>query len=351
MSPDPSPASAGSFDDGIADQAAAWLSRRDRGMSAAEKRKFERWLAVPRHAAEFARLELTWRDLDQIKANVGLAEMARRLDEVTCFNRAHRLQPYWAAALAAAAAAILIGIWLRPRPSPVPAAAPAPALAYHVVPRAAHALTLPDGSTVELRGESVVSADFTPETRHLTLVRGEAHFHVTKNPARPFIVSVGGVAVRAVGTAFDIQLSPAEVQIIVTEGKVTVEDLSGPKAPPAVPLLVAGQRAVISEDGAPGSSPKVLVAAITPAQTEQVLAWQNTWLVFDRTPLEQAIAAFNAQSSQRIVLGDAALADRRLGGMFRADDVDSFVRLLEQGVDVRSERRGEHEIVLLPMRQ
>jgi transmembrane sensor len=351
MSPDTSPDGAGSFDDGIAGEAAAWLARWDRGMSVAEKREFEHWLAMPRHAAEFARLEQTWYDLDQIKANAGLAAMGRRLDDATCFNRAHRLRPYWAAALAAAAAAILIGIWLRPRPSLVPAGAPpAAALAYRVVPSAAHALTLPDGSTVELRGESVVSTDFTPETRRLTLVRGEAHFHVTKNPARPFIVSVGGVAVRAVGTAFDIQFSSDQVQVIVTEGKVTVEDLSGPKAPPAVPLLVAGQRAVISEDGPPGSRPKVLVAAITPAQTDQVLAWRSTWLVFDRTPLDQAVAAFNAQSSQRIVLGDAALADRRLGGMFRADDVDSFVRLLEQGVDVRSERRGEHEIVLLPVR-
>jgi ferric-dicitrate binding protein FerR (iron transport regulator) len=34
--------------------------------------------------------------------------------------------------------------------------------------------------------------------------------------------------------------------------------------------------------------------------------------------------------------------------MFRADNMDGFVRLLEQGLDVRSERRGENEIVLLP---
>jgi transmembrane sensor len=351
MSPDAY--ASGPFEDGIADEASVWLARRDRGLSAAEKREFDQWMAVSLHAAEFDRIEQTWRDLDQVKADVGLAEMGRRLDQATCFNRSHRLMPYWAALTAAAAAAIVIGLWLRPRPAAAPSSstiAPAAPLAYRVVPSAAHTLKLPDGSTVELRGESVVTTAFTPGTRRLTLVRGEAHFHVTKNPARPFIVSVGGVAVRAVGTAFDVQFSRIQVQVIVTEGKVTVEDLSTTKAPPAVPLLLAGERAVISENGPPGSRPMVQVAAITPAQTEQVLAWRNAWLIFDRTPLDQAIAAFNAQSSQRIVLGDAALADRRLGGMFRADNVDSFVRLLEQGVDVRSERRGEHEIVLLPVR-
>jgi transmembrane sensor len=194
----------------------------------------------------------------------------------------------------------------------------------------------------------MVSTDFTKAARRLRLVRGEAHFKVTKNAEWPFIVSVGGVAVRAVGTAFDIQYAGDQVQVVVTEGKVTVDDLLGAKALPAVPLLVAGQRAIIFEDGPPGNRLRVVVDSITPSQVEQVLAWKSTWLVFDRTPLEKAVEAFNGRNSSRIIIGDASLADRRLGGVFRADNVDGFVRLLEQGLDVKSERRGENEIVLLP---
>ncbi|MFA5057112.1 MAG: FecR domain-containing protein, partial [Opitutaceae bacterium] len=90
--------------------------------------------------------------------------------------------------------------------------------------------------------------------------------------------------------------------------------------------------------------------SVTPAQIEQTLAWKNAWFVFDRTPLEEAVEAFNRHNVQRIVLGDALLRDRRLGGRFRADNVDGFVRMVELSVGVRAEYRGENQIVLLPVR-
>lgn len=303
-------------------------------------------MAVPRQAEEFSRLERLWHDLDRVAADPELAEMARLLDERTRARRPVRVSGLALAAMAAAAAVVAV-VWTRPAPHPEPST-PASALAYRVVPSTERLLTLSDGSQVDLRGDSEVSTDFTPGTRRLRLVRGEAHFKVTKNPARPFIVSVGEVAVRAVGTAFDIQFGRKQVEVVVTEGKVTVEDLSTEKAPPAVPLLVAGQRAIITEGGSPGSRPTAVVDSISPSQLEQALAWQSTWLVFDRTPLDKAAEAFNSHNSKRIVLSDPSLANRRLGGMFRADNVDGFVRLLEQGLDVKSERRGENEIILLP---
>ena len=184
-------------------------------------------------------------------------------------------------------------------------------------------------------------------------MRGEAHFHVTEKPrAALHRQRRRGVAVRAVGTAFDILFGKDQVEIFVTEGQVTVEDLSGDGAPPAVPLLVAGQRAIVVQEGGRPRAVVDSVAALTPRKPSRSWRGRSTWLVFDRTPSRpRAIEAFNAQSSQRIILGDPSLANRRLGGMFRADNLEGFVRLLETGVDVRSERRGENEIVLLPAHQ
>jgi transmembrane sensor len=347
MEPEAFSSGADSLGDGAADEAAAWLSRRDRGLSFSERGEFRRWMSVPAHAQEFARIESAWRSLNDLRRDPSLAEMARELDEATRPRSSRRLAAF--GALAAAAAMALVFLWLRPSRTANPgAAAPAESLAYRVVPSAAHTMTLSDGSLVDLRADGEVTTDFTQAVRRLRLVRGEANFKVTKNTARPFIVSVGNVAVRAVGTAFDIQFGKDQVDVVVTEGKVTVEDLGGVDAPPAVPLLVAGQRAVIYEDGPPGSRPRAVVDSITPTQIDQVLAWRSTWLVFDRTPLDKAVEAFNGRGPNRIVLGDPSLASRRLGGMFRADNMDGFVRLLEQGLDVRSERRGENEIVLLP---
>jgi transmembrane sensor len=350
MEPEALNSGAEPFGNGAAEEAAAWLARRDRGMSFSEKGEFRRWMSVPANASEFVRIDSAWRELDGLRRDPELVEMARELDEATRPRFSRRLGAF--GALAAVAAVALVFLWLRTSQNGTPgAAAPADSLAYRVVPSAAHTLTLSDGSLVDLRADGEVTTNFTQAVRQLRLVRGEAHFKVTKNPARPFIVSVGNVAVRAVGTAFDIQFGKDRVDVVVTEGKVTVEDLGGVGAPPAVPLLVAGQRAVIYEDGPPGSRPRAVVDSISPTQIDQVLAWRSTWLVFDRTPLDQAVEAFNSRGTSRIVLGDPSLASRRLGGMFRADNMDGFVRLLEQGLDVRSERRGENEIVLLPATQ
>ena len=82
----------------------------------------------------------------------------------------------------------------------------------------------------------------------------------------------------------------------------------------------------------------------------RVVAWQGTQLVFDRTPLEDAVTAFNSFNPCQVVLGDAALRTRKLGGTFRADNVDTFVRLLEAGFDITAEQRSDLEIVLHPKR-
>jgi transmembrane sensor len=73
-------------------------------------------------------------------------------------------------------------------------------------------------------------------------------------------------------------------------------------------------------------------------------------LIFSRTLLTEAVAAFNQHATPtgtRLVIGDPALQALQLGGTFRASNVDGFVRLLEQGADVRVERRGT-DFVLLP---
>ena len=62
---------------------------------------------------------------------------------------------------------------------------------------------------------------------------------------------------------------------------------------------------------------------------------------------------FNRYAADRhgitLVLGDPILRAKRLGGVFRADNVTGFVRLLEQSAGVRAHRRDEHTIVLWPV--
>jgi transmembrane sensor len=337
----------------VGERAAAWLAREDRGLTADEAREFEQWRAKsPRHAEEYDRLASAWKDFDLAGSDPELVAMARVVEQRTRPRRAPR-GLYWTAGLAAAAALTFATVvWWRSTADTRLSSGASSASSYEVVPGNAHQIALSDGSIVTLRGDSVVEENFTPAERHVRLVRGEAHFAVVHNSARPFIVSANGVAVRAVGTAFDVRIDPASVEVLVTEGKVRINDaakgesLLAPTSPSEPAVLAAGQRAVVKSAAA---FPPVAPAHVSSASTdeiEQALSWQSPRVVFDRTRLDEAVRVFNQNGSSKLMLGEASIGERQFGGSFRTDNAEAFVRLLELSADIRSERRADGTIVL-----
>ena len=211
-------------------------------------------------------------------------------------------------------------------------------------------LTLEDGSVVELNHGGKLEIDFSSETRRVRLVRGEAHFTVTKNPARPFIVEANGVAVRAVGTAFNVRHSAAAIEVLVTEGQVQVERsiaVVAASAPTPLPLaptaLVAGERAIV-DTTAPTA--QLVVATVGPTEIAHALSWQGVRLEFAELPLAEVVTEFNLRNRQQLVVDDATTGRLRVGGSFRADNVDGFVRLLEASFGVSAQRRADGALVL-----
>ena len=65
-------------------------------------------------------------------------------------------------------------------------------------------MKLPDGSIVELNTSSTAAIAFSPAERRVRLTQGEGHFSVAKDAGRPFVVEARGLAVRAVGTMFNV---------------------------------------------------------------------------------------------------------------------------------------------------
>ena len=76
------------------------------------------------------------------------------------------------------------------------------------------------------------------------------------------------------------------------------------------------------------------------------LAWLSTQLEFSTTPLTEAVALMNRHNRLQFVIGDPSLADVRLSGFIRADNAAEFAQFLEAGFHIRTERRGENQIVL-----
>jgi transmembrane sensor len=343
----------------IARTAAEWVARRDRGLTPAEDRAFTIWRTKdPRHELELERLAGTWRELDSVKAAPELEAMATTfLNRAQARRRGRRI--FHVARLTfAAAAALAVGVfsWNRFSPAETARASGRVTENYRVIASTMERTTLPDGSFAELNGTSRIEVDFTSAERRVRLVEGEAHFVVEQDPDRPFFVTAGTVTVRAVGTAFNVRLESAVVEVLVTEGKVKLEQ-SGSAATPvpessfveASPALIQGQRAVIDLVRVDVPA-KVQINEVNPSEMTDALGWQSTRLVFNNTPLDEVIAGFNQYNSHRLTLGDARLRGRTLTGVFRADNLDGFVRLLQASVDVKAAPRTPTETVLLPIR-
>ena len=335
----------------IDQDAAAWVLRRDRGLTGAEQDEFSSWLAADaQHGQAFARHRRNWNRLDLLAQ--WRPEHSRQPNRDLLAPPPRRLA-HVIPLLFAAAAAVALGLFLVRR-APSDSAAPAPEIAVRVVlPPVIERRTLEDGSVVELNRGAEIAVQFTPGERRVELRRGEAHFAVAKNPARPFIVSAAGVSVRAVGTAFNVRLDSAVVEVLVTEGSVQVEQ-------PAEPALVAGPQS--SNPGLPAALPllptsvgvgqrtivPLVPAASAPQQVEAILAWQPRMLDFSATPLADIVAEFNRHNKPvRLVVDNAALAATPLSASLRSDNLDGFVRLLEAGIAVRAERSGD-TVVLRP---
>lgn len=329
----------------IEEMAAAWLARRDRGFAGDEEAEFALWrFSDPRNTAAVARLEGAWGALDKLRDFRPDVHIHPDADLLAAPASA-RVLSVWKTAFLAAAAMLVLGVlawWQLPHGLTTPRR-------EAIVHPGPERLVLDDGSVVELNAGAKVEIHFTPAQRDVQLVRGEAHFAVAKNPARPFVVTAGKVAVRAVGTAFSVTMAHDEVAVLVTEGRVQVSDVRTVVAAVAPPRqlsqLGAGQRAVINTAQIDQPAPlpvAVQVHEMTPAEVERSLAWQGIRLEFVDMPLADVVADFNRYNRQKLAVDDSETGAIVVGGNFRADNVEAFVRLLDAGFGVSSNRKGDH---------
>lgn len=334
-------------------EAMAWLAERDEGFAPGRAAAFDAWRRRdPRHAATIA-------DLEQVIAHLdGLAgrreEVNRHFDRVSPPKPAPASAPAggmatrWRRPVAwgGLAAALAVGVFFGLR---VPPSTVAPGTRYATAPAGYERTRLEDGSTLELNASSAARVRFTAGERLVELESGEAHFEVAHDPSRPFIVNAAGVAVRAVGTAFNVRFAPGAVEVMVTEGKIEVERAdpgarsgadpvrgAGRSPPPAA--LAAGERVTVSLAAA--ASPAVEIVRLAPSDVRAALAWQRRVMDFSDLPLTEVAARFNRHHAVQIIIADPALGARRVGGMFALDDAEAFVRLLERDGIVRAERDG-----------
>lgn len=330
-------------------EAREWLIRLDGDTSLTDEETaaLQEWAGrSPAHCQELKRISRFWHN-----ANI-LTELAiplhgnRNRGRFTGFFAGYRL--------AAVAAVLLIAIGIAfttwnqlPEPDPTSNGI------YGTTIGQQRIVVLPDGSTIELNTDSQAQVDYGPSVRKIRLLRGESMFEVAHDPDKPFEVYAGGNMVRAVGTAFSVQLTGGIVKVTVAEGKVELAKVKNPQTASGNDndgrdIQLAPERLGFLEHGQSATLGNTISQLHTLAQKEldQQLSWRDGFLTFSGEPLKDVVREINRYTPVTIEIADPALEALKVGGRFRVNDLDAMLEVLETSFNIRVSRIGDQRILL-----
>lgn len=189
-------------------------------------------------------------------------------------------------------------------------------------------LNLEDGTRVELNTDSHLVVKYDRSTRTVVLTSGEAYFQVA-HEQRPFIVIAGERKVLALGTTFTVRrddTADSALTVTLIEGRVAVAPVdttnTSASAPaPEVEILKPGERLRVHKHSRP---------TLDSPSMDKVTGWMRGQLIFDHTPLREAVAEFNRYSSTKIAVASPETGSIPVGGIFRISDSKSFARAVAE---------------------
>jgi transmembrane sensor len=308
------------------DQAIAWLLRlRDAPADAQSRRAFAAWLAAdPAHQTAYRQVQAQWDWMEPLKQQSFRARDAALRYRPTARQSTRRK---WL--IYGAAATVLLGLGLAIFSPQGWYGLPH---SYNTAKGQRQVLALSDGSELELNTDTEVRVHFNHAQRQVELIRGEAFFKVFHNADRPFSVQAGNLRVRDIGTAFDVYKQADRVSVAVQEGVVEMAGQSEHRE------LHAGQQLAYSDDHR-------FVPAIA-SDIAAATAWRQGQLIFNGRRLIEVLAEIGRYHEVQIRLPDPKLAELRVNGSFRTEQLDGMLNAVSALLPVNVKRIGEREIVL-----
>lgn len=188
-------------------------------------------------------------------------------------------------------------------------------------------VTLSDGTRVMLNANSKLEypASFDDAEVREVRLKGEAHFEVTKNPHRPFVVKAGEMQTQVLGTVFDVKAYRKDApKVTLMEGKVKVSN-----ADTEVEMR-PGQTATLQSD-------KIVVSRASSSVSD----WLEGDFDMDQVTLAEAMSDIGAWYNKTVVFQSQANMDKLIHFRFsrRASLQEIITALNEMGVaKVRMEK-------------
>ena len=181
-------------------------------------------------------------------------------------------------------------------------------------------VTLSDGTKVMLNANSTLEypASFDDAEVREVRLKGEAHFEVTKNPHRPFVVKAGEMQTQVLGTIFDVKAYRKDApKVTLMQGKVKVSN-----ADTEVEMR-PGQTATLQAD-------KIVVSKASSSASD----WLEGDFDMDQVTLAEAMSDIGAWYNKTVVFQSQANMDKLIHFRFsrKASLQEIITALNEMGV-------------------
>ena len=178
-------------------------------------------------------------------------------------------------------------------------------------------VVLPDGTDVILNSASQLSylRDFGKNERRVQL-DGEGYFQVAHDTRRTFIVQVGELEVKVLGTVFNVCAynNEQDVTVVLLEGKVSVQ------TPSSSLIMKPGEKMNYNK-----STHKLTTEKVYP---EDYVTWTKGSLYFQNESLDNIMKALSRAYDVTIRIDSPRIAEERLTGTIPGGGIQNALNII-----------------------
>jgi transmembrane sensor len=200
-------------------------------------------------------------------------------------------------------------------------------------------IKLPDGTLVQLNSDSKLSysTDMLDQDERNVSLTGEAFFKVAHDKKHPFIVKTNKIAIKVLGTEFNIKDYPGDRESETTLLKGSIELTVNGRSEQKFILKPTEKFAVSkkSENPADDTSNSVLmIDNISPVKFGdkeyiQEISWIENKFVFENESFEDLLPKLERWYNVRIVLNDPAIKSYRFTGIFINENITQALEAMQ----------------------
>jgi transmembrane sensor len=202
---------------------------------------------------------------------------------------------------------------------------------------------LPDGTKVWLNSESKLSYDAGMSTREQRVVQlvGEAFFDVAHDKSHPFVVNTDKIAIKVLGTAFNVEAYPNEEKSTTTliRGSIelSVKNQTHPKVilKPSEKFDLIDHKARTNKSNPTKSLEDITLKLdnITPykiggAEYIAETSWKENRLIFQNERFEELIPKLERWFNVRINVNNQNAMNYRFTGIFTSEKIDEALNAM-----------------------